>query len=69
VLIWKLSIQLLNCFITSGIHFHASQTFTVVYFMICLNVLFRATVGVNGVAKNGQVDLVSSICEQNAFHT
>lgn len=37
--------------------------------MMCLNVLFRATVDVSSAAKNGQVDLVSNICEQNALHT
>lgn len=37
--------------------------------MMCLNVPFRATVDVSSAAKNGQVDLVSNICEQNALHT
>ena len=31
----------------------------------CLNVLFRGTVDVRGVVKNGQVDVVSNICQQN----
>jgi len=34
-----------------------------------VNVHFRATVDVSGVAKNGQVDLVSITCQQNLFHT
>jgi hypothetical protein len=68
MLIWQLSVQLLNYFFTSDIYFHARQTYTVIYIMICLNVLFRATVDVSGAAKNGQVDLVSNICEYNALH-
>ena len=31
----------------------------------CLNVIFRATVDVLGVVKNGQVDVVSNICQNS----
>jgi len=31
----------------------------------CLNVIFRATVDVRGVVKNGQADVVSSICQNS----
>jgi hypothetical protein len=33
----------------------------------CLDVLFRATVDVRSVVKNGQVDVVSNICQQNLY--
>jgi len=31
----------------------------------CLNVIFRATVDVLGVVKNGQVNVVSNICQNS----
>jgi hypothetical protein len=41
----------------------------IIYILIHVNVLFRASVDVSGAAKNREVDLVSSICEHTAFHS
>jgi hypothetical protein len=59
-----LCIHLLNCFITI-IDLYVKQAY---YTLMCsqyLNVIFRATVDIRGVVKNGEVDVVSNVCQNS----
>jgi hypothetical protein len=59
-----LYIHFLNCFITIN-DFYVKQAYYMLMYSQCLNVIFRATVDVLGVVKNGQVDVVSDICQNS----